>query len=65
MRLLVCIDAVPAADGSCASTAWIEQPSPWPQMTVEQGEAIGQAFMLGLISVAAIKVFLNRKIHRS
>jgi hypothetical protein len=64
MRVLACLDPVPAEDGSCAQTAYVEQPSPWPGMTVEQGEQIGQAWMVAVISVLLIKQFLKPSTHR-
>jgi ABC-type uncharacterized transport system permease subunit len=64
MRVLVCLDPQPAADGSCAQTAFIEQPALIPEMTVEQGREIGHAFLLAVIAVAVIKTFLSPKLHR-
>lgn len=64
MRVLVCLDAQPAADGSCAQTAFIEQPSLIPQMTLEQGKDIGHAFLLAVVAVAVTKTFLSPKLQR-
>lgn len=64
MRVLVCLDAVPAADGTCAQSAFVEQPSPWPGLTVEQGNEIGQLWMLAVLGVVLIKQFLKPSTHR-
>lgn len=54
-RVLVCLDAQPAQDGSCQTTAWIEQPSLVDMLpTVEQANIVGPAFVLGLCTLAAL-----------
>lgn len=63
-RVLTCIDAAPAQDGTCTTAVYLEQPLLIPAMTLEQGREIGHAFLLGIISVVAIKVFLGPKLHR-
>lgn len=65
MRVLVCLDTEPNPDPSqCAESAYVEQPSLIPEMTLEQGKEIGHAFLLAVISVVAIKTLLSRKLHR-
>lgn len=62
-RVLTCLD-YDTETQTCNVEAWAEQPSLLPQMTVEQGTAIGQQFAVGLLAIAAVKVFLNPKLHR-
>lgn len=55
-RVLTCIDAVPAVDGSCAQQAWLEQPSWVDQLpTVEEANDIGMLFFFSLVAIAAAK----------
>lgn len=46
MRVLVCVDPTPASDGSCATTAWLEQPGVLPPLSAEQGAVISSGFVL-------------------
>lgn len=40
-RVLVCLDEVPASDGSCVNEAWQEVPaSPIPELSVENVQEI-------------------------
>jgi len=56
MRVLVCLDPQPAADGSCAQQAWIEQPSFADLLpTVAEANEIGWAFIASLAVVAIAK----------
>ncbi|WP_036133477.1 hypothetical protein [Aerolutibacter daejeonensis] len=56
MRVLVCLDAVPAADGSCAQQAWVEQPSVADLLpTVAQANEIGWLFLGSLAVIAFVK----------
>lgn len=64
MRVLTCLDAVPAADGTCATTAYQELPSPWPKMTVADGQAIGQQLLISCVGVLVIKLFLKPSTHK-
>jgi hypothetical protein len=58
MRLLVCIDPVPAADGSCAQTAFIEQPTFVDYLpTVDQAQAVGFAFFASIAVLASMGLF--------
>lgn len=63
-RVLTCIDAVPASDGSCAQQAWLEQPA-WIDYlpTVDQANTVGGAmFAATCIMVAAKRLlFPNHK----
>lgn len=62
-RVLVCLDPTPAQDGSCAQTAWIEQPSIIDYLpTVEEANVVGPAFAAGLCILAALGL-LNPKKH--
>lgn len=49
-RVLVCIDPVPLADGTCTDQAWLEQPGLLPPLPVEQGLQLSA----GLISIMAM-----------
>lgn len=55
-RVLVCLDAVPAQDGSCALEAWMEQPA-WVDYlpTVEQANTVGGAIFAAVCVVVAVK----------
>ena len=53
-RVLVCMDEVPASDGSCAHEAWVEQPTFLPPMSLEDAQAISHAALLAWVSVAAV-----------
>lgn len=58
-RVLTCIDAVPAPDGSCAQQAWLEQPA-WVDYlpTVDQANAVGFATFVAVCTVVAFKRLL-------
>lgn len=55
-RVLTCIDAVPASDGSCAQQAWIEQPS-WVDYlpTVDEANTVGGAMFAACCVMVAFK----------
>ena len=59
-RVLMCIDPVPAADGSCAQQAWVEQ-STFADLlpTVAEANEIGFAFLASLMTLAAVKHFFK------
>lgn len=59
-RTLVCLDPVPASDGSCAESAWLEQPSLLPPMTVEQATDIAATALLAFAAVMAVKVAFRK-----
>ena len=59
-RVLVCLHPVPASGGSCAVSAYIEQPSVLPPLTIEEANDIGAAMLLALASVMAVKVALRK-----
>ncbi|KWV12210.1 hypothetical protein [Xanthomonas translucens] len=61
-RVLTCIDAVPAQDGTCAQTAWLDQAS-WVDMlpTVQQAGVVGGAYFVGLMTLAVVRGLLNPK----
>lgn len=55
-RALVCLDEVPAGDGSCTSQAWQEIPTVLPTLTIEQGHEIGMALLWMVGGLAALKL---------
>lgn len=59
MRVLACLDPVPAEDGSCAQQAWVEQTGALPMLSLQDAERIGDAMLLALVPIVAIKLFLN------
>lgn len=61
-RVLTCIDAVPASDGSCAQQAWLEQPT-WIDYlpTVDQANAVGFATFSAVCIVVAFKRLVLQK----
>lgn len=61
-RVLTCIDEVPAEDGSCAQSAWLEQPS-WVDAlpTTEQAHVVGPAFAGGLILLAVFRLLIPKE----
>lgn len=54
-RVLVCLDEVPAADGTCATTAWVEQPPVLPELSAEDVQALAPYIALVLASAWAWK----------
>lgn len=60
MRVLTCLDPVPAEDGTCAQAAYIELPSVLPPLTVEEAEDIAGALLLALAAVMAVKVAFRK-----
>lgn len=59
-RILVCLDPVPASDGSCAESAWLEQPSLLPPMTVEEANDIAAAALMAFAVVMVVKVAFRK-----
>lgn len=59
MRVLACLDAVPAQDGTCAQTAYVEQSS-WVDLmpTVEQANEVGFAMFASVAIVASMSLLL-------
>lgn len=55
-RVLTCIDPVPATDGTCTTTAWLEFPTVLPNLTVEQGREIGFALFAMVAGMVAMKL---------
>ncbi|HEY1070079.1 MAG TPA: hypothetical protein VGE33_06020 [Thermomonas sp.] len=52
--VLVCLDEVPPAPGgACNTTAWIEQPSVIPELSLEDAQLLSQAAMWAWVAVAA------------
>ena len=50
---------------SCDVSAWVEQVSLLPPMTLEDGKKIGDAIVFGLVLVLITKLFLKPSTHRS
>lgn len=61
-RVLTCIDPVPAQDGTCSQTAWLDQSS-WVEMlpTAEQANVVGPAIVVGLVTLAALRLIIPSK----
>jgi hypothetical protein len=59
-RVLTCIDPVPNSDGSCTETAYLEQSTVLPLLSVEDATAIATTFFLALASVMAVKVAFRK-----
>lgn len=55
-RVLTCIDPVPAIDGTCTTSAWLEFPTVLPTLTIEEGRAIGWALFAMVAGMQAIKL---------
>lgn len=63
-RVLTCLDPVPAGDGSCAETAWVEQPGLLPPLSVKEGLTISGLFVSVMATAwawKAIRRFVNPK----
>jgi|GEM_PF-2079905 hypothetical protein len=58
-RVLTCIDPVPAQDGTCTQTAWLDQSS-WVDMlpTVAQANEVGAAIFTSVMTIAVAKRLL-------
>lgn len=58
-RVLTCLDAIPAPDGSCADARYVEQ-STWVDYlpTVEQANEIGAAVFTSLMILAVARKLL-------
>ena len=52
-RALVCLDEIPAGDGSCANQAWIEIPTLEP-LSLADAQTIGQSALLAWVTIAAV-----------
>ena len=60
MRTLACIDPVPAPDGTCQQTAWVEQAGFVQYLpTVEQANLVGGVFFLAYITLAVMQDLLS------
>lgn len=60
MRVLACVDPVPASDGSCVAQAWIEQPSFADVLpSLSEANEVGFAFLSSLVIIAAVKRYLK------
>ena len=50
---------------TCDASAWVEQPvTSLPAMTLEEGQAIGDAMVYSLVAIAAIKYFFKPATHK-
>ena len=60
-RILACVDPVPASDGTCQQTVWIDQGGIADMLpTVEEGNTVGMAIfgafvMLGIFRILNVK----------
>lgn len=56
--VLVCLDnPAPASDGTCSTTAWVEQPaSLLPTLGVAEAHDIGMALLWLVAGMAALKL---------
>lgn len=54
-RVLVCLDEVPAVDGTCAMTAWVEQPPILPELSAADVQTLAPYIALVLASAWAWK----------
>lgn len=62
MRTLACLDPEPAVDGTCANTAWVEQPSVVQYLpTVEQANYVGGVFFVAYVTLAVMQDLLSSK----
>lgn len=55
-RVLVCLDEVPAPDGTCALQAWQEAPTALPTLDVGTASEIGMALLWCVAGLAALKL---------
>lgn len=62
-RVLTCMQWNETTE-TCELQAWVEESSPWPGLTLAEGQQIGDAMLVGLMSVLAIKLFLKPGTHR-
>jgi hypothetical protein len=61
-RYLTCIDPVPASDGTCQETAWIDQGGIADMLpTVEQGNTVGMAIFGALVMLRVIGLINPRR----
>ena len=61
MRAYVCLDQVPASDGTCAQSAWVDFPeSPFPVLSLADGAEIAFSIVgvwtLGVIARIFIRI---------
>jgi len=58
-RVLICIDPLPLEDGTCQTTAWIEQSMVADMLpTVDQAHIVGGVFFGSLVVIAAMSLLL-------
>jgi hypothetical protein len=64
-RVLTCMDDPPAQDGTCATSAWVEQvpASDWLDYmpTVQQAQDVGWALFGTLVVLAAMSLLLPQR----
>lgn len=52
--VLVCLDEVaPAPGGACTTTAWIEQPPPFPELSIADASALSHMALIAWVTVGA------------
>jgi len=53
-RVLVCLDSTPPApDGVCTTTAWVEQPTFVPELSLADAQHLSYVAMIAWVTVAA------------
>ena len=62
MKYLTCVDDVPP-QGECTQTAWVDEPTLFPDLSVEDGAALGAA-VFGAFFVAWIFRTLSRNAQK-
>lgn len=61
-RVLSCVDPVPASDGTCQTTAWIEQAGIADMMpTVEEGNTVGMAIFTAFVMLGMFRLLKPKK----
>jgi hypothetical protein len=64
MKYLACVTWVLDGNGdptdTCATQAWVEQPSMLPPLTVAEARDIGQAALIAFACVMAVKVAFKK-----
>ena len=53
-RVLICTDDLPAADGTCTTTAWVEYAPPIEPLSLADAQLIGGHALLAWVTVAAV-----------
>lgn len=62
-RVLTCT-AYDDATGTCTVQVWAQPATPFPTLTIPEGEQIGHAILMAIIPVLVIKFFLAPGTHK-